>query len=269
MGPTRDLASLVEENLVEMLVAMGRAGGGETRDDDEITWTIGGSPIGYHNAVARCTASADRAMALVEEWRDRLDARGLPGSWHLSPAQSAELDAELTSAGFEHAGDEPAMVAALDDQALPRATDLVDVRVVDSASGLDAYRVALGDGFGEGPKEADWAAAVFASLGVAPPWRHLVGYVGDEPVATASVLVTGAAAGIYFVSTRPAHRGKGIGAQLTKRAMAEARALGARYAVLEASAAGQPVYERLGFGTLFTYRLFEREAVDADASRGA
>ncbi len=50
-------ADLIETNFVEFLLSMGRAGGAVERLDDEIAWTIGGSPIGYHNAVVRCTFS--------------------------------------------------------------------------------------------------------------------------------------------------------------------------------------------------------------------
>ena len=75
-------ADLIETNFVEFLLSMGRAGGAVERLDDEIAWTIGGSPIGYHNAVVRCTASEGRSGFLVEEWRDALRQRSLPGSWH-------------------------------------------------------------------------------------------------------------------------------------------------------------------------------------------
>ena len=45
------LIRAIEENTAAFLLALGRAGGGEERDDSEITWTIGGSPLSYHNAV--------------------------------------------------------------------------------------------------------------------------------------------------------------------------------------------------------------------------
>src|SRR5215510_15288886 len=109
-----DLAAPIESNVAEFLLTMGRIGGGSEREDAEITWTAGGSPIGYHNAVLRCHASQARGRALVEEWRTELWGRSLPGSWHLSPTMRPhELAEHLTEAGFEDGGEEPAMAAVL------------------------------------------------------------------------------------------------------------------------------------------------------------
>jgi ribosomal protein S18 acetylase RimI-like enzyme len=257
-----DLAALIESNVAEFLLTMGMIGGGSERADDEITWTAGGSPIGYHNAVVRCDASQARGRALVEEWRTELWSRSLPGSWHLSPTMwPNELAEYLTEAGFEDGGDEPAMAAVLSDLSdMSRIADL-DIARVNTDDDLDEYRNVLATGFGEGPREADWVASVFARAGVADegPWRHIVGRVGREPAATASLLLTHGTAGIYFVCTRPEFRRRGFGAAMTSAAMVEAAHSGAKHAVLGSSPMGQRIYERLGFRTIFSYRLFEFE----------
>ena len=69
-------ADLIEANFSEFLLSMGRAGGASERSDDEIAWTIGGSPIGYHNAVVRCTAPEGRSSALVNECSGMPDHAG-------------------------------------------------------------------------------------------------------------------------------------------------------------------------------------------------
>ena len=206
---------------------MGRAGGAVERLDDEIAWTIGGSPLGYHNAVVRCTASEGRSGFLVEEWRDALRQRSLPGSWHWTPGMHPhDLPRLLLDAGFEDGGDEPAMAAQLAALAdVPMATEL-QVTPVEDSSALDEYRQVLAAGFGEGPKEADWVASVFAIIGLEPHsrWRHFVGTVADDPVATASTLLTDSTAGIYFVCTRPDARRRGFGAAITYKRCATRRA---------------------------------------------
>lgn len=56
IAPTSDPARLtpaIEANLAELLLALGRAGGAEERDEPSIQWVIGGSPIDYHNCVVR------------------------------------------------------------------------------------------------------------------------------------------------------------------------------------------------------------------------
>src|SRR5436189_234700 len=79
---------------------------------------------------------------------------------------------------------------------------------VRSTPDLEGCRSGLAAGFGEGPKEADWVASIYSKTGVATdgPWRHFVGRVDEEPVATASLLLTGTTGGVYFVCTRPEFR---------------------------------------------------------------
>jgi ribosomal protein S18 acetylase RimI-like enzyme len=264
-----DVAALIESNVSEFLLSMGTAGGGVERADEEITWTVGGSPIDYHNAVVRCHASEARAAGLVEEWRAELRTRSLPGSWHLTPTmQPSTLASLLAAAGFDDGGEEPAMAASLSDLVAAPASGDLKVTRVDSANQLDDYRGVLASGFGEGPKEADWVASIYATTGLAAngPWRHFVGRVRSEPVATASLLLTDATGGIYFVCTKPELRRRGYGAALTHRTMVEAAASGAKYAVLGSSPMGQRVYERLGFRTVFSYRLFEIGSSPTDRS---
>ena len=54
------LARAVEDNEAEFLLVLGRAAGGDERDDEDVHWVIGGSPIGYHNAVVRAIAGRRR-----------------------------------------------------------------------------------------------------------------------------------------------------------------------------------------------------------------
>ncbi len=266
MGPVAIGApsAVVEANVRAFLLGMGRVGGGVERCDDEIVWTVGGSPLGYHNAVVACSAAPHRADELVEEWAAELDRRRLPGSWHLAPSMGpVDLATRLLAAGFEDGGEEPAMVADLTTTPpdVPPVEGL-EVGRVGTEGELDDYRRVLAQGFGEGPPEAAWVAEVFARIGLGDeaPWRHLLGRWHGAPVATVSLLVhPEEVAGVYFVSTTPAERRRGIGAVVTARAMAEARALGCTTAVLGSSPMGEGVYRRLGFEEVFRYRLLERE----------
>ena len=57
-----------------------------------------------------------------------------------------------------------------------------------------------------------------------------------------------------FVATPEAHRGHGYGGAVTGHAVEQARAAGARGAYLQSSPMGLPVYERLGFVPVETWR---------------
>ena len=80
----------------------------------------------------------------------------------------------------------------------------------------------------------------------APQWFY-VGYIADEPVATAELTVGGGVVGLYNISTLESHRRRGIGTALTLRPLLDARARGYGTGVLQASADGVGVYARVGF----------------------
>ena len=259
-----DPAAQVEANVRAFLLEMGRVGGGVVREDGEVTWVVGGSPLGYHNAVVACAAEGDRAGALVAAWADELDRRGLPGSVHVSPSmRPPDLADRFLAAGFRDGGEEPAMAAGL--SATPEAPPVAGFGTarVRTAGELADYQAVLASGFGEGPPEAAWVAEVFGRIGLGDDvaWRHLLGRLDGAPVATATLFTSPPdVAGLSFVCTAPEVRRRGIGAAITTAAMREARSLGCSTAVLGSSPMGHGVYRRLGFEDVFRYRLLEREA---------
>src|SRR6476620_8786530 len=134
------VARAVEDNEAEFLLALGRAGGGRERDDAEITWVIGGSPIAYHNCVVRADLEPERADAAITESQDLMRTSGVAGSWHVGPSMRPT-----------EVGPEPGMAADL--RALPNVEAPTGVRIsrVVTDTALDAYERVLSLGFGEGP----------------------------------------------------------------------------------------------------------------------
>ena len=56
--------------------------------------------------------------------------------------------------------------------------------------------------------------------------------------------------------TPPQHRGRGYGAAITAQVVRDGFRAGARFAWLQSSALGRPVYRRLGFRDVESYVLF-------------
>lgn len=253
------VAQAVELNEIGFLLALGRAGGGEERDEPDIAWTIGGSPIAYHNAVVRADLPADRADAEIARSREVMAAKAVPGSWHVGPSmRPSALGERLIVQGFEGTV-EPGMAADLDALLAPPPIERLRIGRVASDEDLDAYEDVLSRGFGEGPKEASWVCAMYSRIGSGDEtaWRHYVGRIGDRPVATASLFLHAGAAGLYFVSTVPDLRGRGIGGAISHAALVAGRDLGFRVGVLGSSPMGQRVYERLGFREVCTIHVYE------------
>ena len=108
----------------------------------------------------------------------------------------------------------------------------------------------------EREEESRWVAGVYETLGLGDDsaWRHHVGWLGDEPVATSTLFL---GAGIYFVLTRREARRRGIGAALTLVGLKAARNLGYEIGVLGASPIGVPFYEELGFREYCRIAVYE------------
>ena len=240
----------IEENAADLLMAMGAAGGGTQRDDGTARWTIGGSPIDYHNAVV---AGDESVVAESLRLMRRYD---VPGSWHVGPSiRTPALGKRLLAAGFRYGGSEPGMAVALAELRAPRDVPGFTVTRVTTDDELAIWEATLGRGFGEGEKEARWVAEVYRRLGYGDPWRHYLGRLDGEPVATATVYLAAGVAGVYFVMTVPEARRRGIGAAITYGALRPVD--GVEYAVLGASAAGKSVYAGLGFREYCTIDLYE------------
>jgi ribosomal protein S18 acetylase RimI-like enzyme len=117
---------------------------------------------------------------------------------------------------------------------------------------------------------ADVAEAAYASLGMPPgllaamPPAALirddtvsfVAYEDDHPLAAAMVTLARGIAGIQWVAALEEARGRGLADACTRAASNAGFELGAECAWLEASHMGEPVYLRMGFEEVFSYRLY-------------
>lgn len=255
------LVRAIEDNSADLLMEMGRAGGGEQREEPNLRWTIGGSPLDYHNCVVRADLAPTDVQEVLAASVQRMQERGVPGTWHVGPSmRPADLAQRLLAAGFTLGGSEPGMAADLHAlrEDLPAPAGLRVERVRDE-TGLATWSRTLAQGFGEGEREATWVAATYRVLGYHAddgPWLHYLARLNGKPVGTSTVFLGAGVAGVYFVMTVPEARGRGIGATSTLAGLRDARRLGYRIGILTSSAMGHSVYARLGFRGYCTIRLY-------------
>ncbi len=146
--------------------------------------------------------------------------------------------------GLRHSVDLPGMVAeriAPPVRPLPR----LEIRRVGDAATREAF-CAIGSVCFHVPLM--WFQEVFDCGLVWERFAAYVGYVDQEPVSTAAVVMGGGAMGVYNVATIPGRQRCGYAEAVMRHALEEARrAHGIERSILQSTPAGYRLYERMGY----------------------
>lgn len=141
--------------------------------------------------------------------------------------------------------------------ALPASPSGLCIAQVRDEVGLRAFESAIVRGFELPEQEAPAPGAAFNPAQLSDDRRRLwVGWEGDRPVCAASSFVAAGVINVDLVATVPEARRRGYGEALTWRASLAAPELPA---MLIATEAGRPMYERMGYLPLFHFTLWSRE----------
>lgn len=231
----------------------GHVAGAEVRQFGSLRVAATGVPVLLFNQAFAFEVPDAAALRDAVDW---LSSRGAPFMVPTPAENVAELAQIATAVGLvESDWSMPGMQIQLGGvrQSLPDGLRIV--RAVEPAH-LDDFAVAVAGGFGAPPEVARMVTPD-SVLGGDDHNQHLVGYVDDEPVASAELFATGEIAGVYSVAVPEQHRRRGYGEALTAAVMVAGRELGCTIGCLQASGMGRPVYERMGFETFTDYRVFE------------
>jgi len=197
----------------------------------------------------------DDLPAAIDELEAMYEAAGVR-AWTVWLPGGHRLGAELLEPrGHVHDGSPRSMALELGDlvtpsRELPAGVDLIggDVREV-AAINDRAY------GLGRGA----WASAMTRPPDLPVTWA--VASLDGEPVACAGAIDSGDDdVCITAVGTVPELKGNGLAGHLIAALLTEARERGVRTGSLQASRAGAPVYERLGFRDVGCTDLWEKRA---------
>lgn len=137
-------------------------------------------------------------------------------------------------------------------EATPAAVAGYEIRQARDLSGIEDHVRTAAKGF-------DMAEDLIRAVVVPDLLRRddvavYAGYADGEPVTTGLGFRMGRTIGVYNIATLERARGRGYGAAITRRVVADGVAAGCDVAILQASEMGYPIYERLGFRTVVEYR---------------
>jgi GNAT superfamily N-acetyltransferase len=259
----------LELNQLALFGAIAQRGGAEVQDDGEILWWVTGVEAAPFNGVLRATLPPSRTDDAIASVAATLDSRGAPWSWYIGPSSlPLDLAERLGGRGFRVLDTLPGMAAPLEGAgggaagAPHEAAPSLRFEQVREEPSLEAFGTLLGLAFDMPPAVVAPFLRMLdlAGQGTEPDITNFIALDEGKPVACGSLVEAAGVAGLYNIGVAPDRQGKGIGTAMTSALMAEARAAGARTAVLWSSAAGLRCYRSLGFEERCRLTLYARPA---------
>lgn len=180
---------------------------------------------------------------------DRVAATGLPYCLQAPVGVTAMADLAARR-GMHPEGEIPLMVLEEIEAAPATAPAQLRIRELGAAELGEHTRLAAA---GFEVDEEYFRGLVTPELARLDGMRTYVGEVDGDPVTTGVGYTDGDWVGVFNIATPAAHRRRGYGAAVTMRAVRDGVTAGARCAWLQASEAGRPVYEQLGFRTVASW----------------
>jgi len=257
---SEELIPALDANMITFWSAYGRVNGCTLHASPDIVWFYTGVPVPLFNGVLFVQSNAHAVKAIVDRLHAKIAAQGAPALWWIGPqSQPTQLGSVLEQYGLHPAGEVPGMaieLAALgNERTFPSGLTIQKVTTTEMQAAW-ARTAAVGSGFSESAADALVQLETMLSEPEYASQPRYLGLWDGMPVATSALALDYGVAGIYAVATLPAVRGQGIGRAMTVAPLLEARALGYRVGILQASDMGYPLYQKLGFKDVCRYRLY-------------
>jgi ribosomal protein S18 acetylase RimI-like enzyme len=224
----------------------------EVHLDADMLWTLTDvSDWSMFNSIVRAQLDKECIGTAIEAVIARGRSRNVPLMWWVGPeTRPANISDDLNEHGFELVDESPGMaVDLLTIPPIPTGPSDLIINQVQDIESLKIWCQVSAAGFEmTNSAEHAWMDA-FNSIGLGTnvPFRHYLGWLKGEAVATSSLLLDAGVAGIYNVATLPMARRLGIGFSISLTSLHEARSIGYRISVLQSSEMAVGVYRRLGF----------------------
>lgn len=216
-------------------------------DEAETFWCISNKSA-PGNVILRAAWHADRAATLIDAIFAQIAQRTDAISWFVFPHdQPADLSQRLEARGLPGGRGGYWLWADLSARgAAPPTPDGFRVERVRDDQMMAVWVRASEEGFGS---ELSIFYDAYARHGYGPDAfsRHYLGYQGDTPVTSGTLLEAGDCAAIYDFSTPPAFRQQGFGTALMHAMMQEIRERGYTETWIWSSPMAQSLYRQLGY----------------------
>jgi hypothetical protein len=220
---------------------------GVTFVESDVTWFVNASgEVGNHALRAQLDGGdierrIDAILGEFGQYADQVDWLVFPG------CRPLDLGKRLEARGMQGGLGGIWMLADLASlPSAPMVSDTFHIEQVRDSTALEIWKQISAEGFGS-DTQIYYDAYARHGFGADAISLHYIGYLGDQPATSSTLLLAGGIASVYDVSTPPALRRQGYGGAITFAMLQAARIRGYRHAWIWSSPMGQSVYRKLGF----------------------
>jgi len=259
-SPSRaEIAWAIEMNPIDFWrAALPHIPGARVYDGADMLRFVTGIDFFPFNQILFLNMEGPNLEARLDETIASMRATGLPFICSIGPSTRPDgLATLLESRSLSRTNSMPGMAIALDALPPDHTPPGFAIERVRSIDDLYRWNSAYCAGFGMNDVAYKAFLALYSSVGFNhDKFRHYLGLLNGEPVASSLLFLGAGVAGVNAVGVAPAARRQGIGSAMTLGPLREAAATGYRVGTLYASALGAPVYRRLGFQDYFTVEQY-------------
>lgn len=239
-----------EENLSAWIPLFGRLGQAFMDNPPGVKRSITNLPISLFNSVMDARLAPEQTDAAIQSIVSDARVRNVPLLWWIGPStRPADLGKRLENNGFKFDETGPGMAADLEKlHESPTKPAGFSIQLAQGEAAWRQWSTVMELGFGAAAAN-ELSVNAWCSILEEYPQTMLAytGWLDNRPVSASLLLLAAGVAGIYCVATIPEARRKGIGALMTLQPLIQARSMGYRIGVLQASDMGLGVYRALGF----------------------
>jgi len=266
LSETQLVKTVIKANWENYHYCLGRSPTVELSVGKYLTWLVTNMPDHFMNLVVCTELPKEGIDELIEDAMAHFRSLNIKRlSWLVQEGVPAiEIKQHLETNGLtfkESFATEMAADLMTLRESISIPNHLTIVRVEDGET-LKKWIHVASIGFGVPTDVEDIWYEFFEVAACSLPFRTYLALLNGEPVATSQLFTSAGVAGVYNVTCIPEARGQGIGSAIVMAPLLDAREMGYRVGILQASSMGYNVYRRLGFqdfGKLGVY-LWEQEA---------
>lgn len=246
---SQEIMKAIEENKIGFFKQFSNTAKGQSFENQKVIWAKSGIKSPGFNGVFSTSCSEEEIVQQIKSVKETFQKDGLGFMWWVMPSSRPKnLVEELRKQGFKLFNEPPCMAVNLSQIGEnPLEKDQLMIKQVQSDAELSEWVETALTCFNVPITLHEACFEYFKNAMKNNIYRYYIGVKNCKVVSTSMIYEGGGVAGIYWVATLPEERKSGYGAALTQKCMIEAKKMSYRLCVLQASALGKPVYEKLGF----------------------